>query len=129
MSPYPAQPETPTRPVIRKMTMTRISSLFVATTLAILPIAAFAQQNVAPAKNAAPVGMTAMAPTGTAPITAAPTTEKTSKSPTAKVIQPANPDVRNGMPGAKARVHGMNTVRPSHAKPAATGKIADPAES
>ena len=34
--------------------MTRISSLFVATALAILPISAFAQQNAVPAKTTTP---------------------------------------------------------------------------
>ena len=48
--------------------MTRISSLFVATTLAILPIGAFAQQNADPVKTAAPTSMTTAAPTSTAPV-------------------------------------------------------------
>ena len=42
--------------------MNRISSLFVATTLAILPISAFAQQDAAPAKTAAPSTVISTAP-------------------------------------------------------------------
>jgi hypothetical protein len=48
--------------------MTRISSLFVATTLAILPIGAFAQQNAAPVKTTAPTTMTTTAPAVTAQV-------------------------------------------------------------
>ena len=62
MWPYPPQPETTKPPAHRKTTMTRMSSLFVASTLAILPISAFAQPTAAPAKTTEPATMTTTTP-------------------------------------------------------------------
>ena len=54
--------------------MTRISSLFVASTLALLPIGAFAQTTVAPGKTTAPTGMTSTVPTAGVPTAGVPVT-------------------------------------------------------
>jgi hypothetical protein len=94
--------------------MTRISSLFLATTLAILPVAAFAQQTAAPAKTVAPTSITAPSP-------AAPAAAKT-----AAVTQPVKYDVK---PAAKTEVHGMNAVTSHHAKANVPAKTAEPAKS
>jgi hypothetical protein len=139
--------------------MTRISSLFVATTLAILPISAFAQQNAVPVKTAAPVTMTTAAPATTAPIvdktatakvpalttpalatpsTTPPATTPTATTPTAttptatttaNVTQPAKSDVKVPATGKKTEVHGMNTVTSHHAKATVPAKTAEPAKS
>jgi hypothetical protein len=124
--------------------MTRISSLLVATTLAILPISAFAQQNAAPVKTTAPTtGLSSMAPSTTTPVTAS-VAGKTATATTANVTQPVKPalnttdvkttdaksnDVKVPAHGAKTEVHGMNTVNTPHAKAAAPAKTADPAKS
>jgi hypothetical protein len=93
----------------RKTTMTRISSFFVAPTLAILPISAFAQQTAALAQTAEAAGIMTTAPNAAAPASSNTTTTTTA--------QPAKPDVNTSTPGAKTAVHGMNTVTtPSHAK-------------
>jgi len=102
--------------------MTRISSLFIATTLAILPVSAFAQTATAPAKDAAPTGIMSTAPATPAP---GKSTDKT----TANVIQSAKPDVKAATPGAKTEVHSMNTVNPHHAKTPVPGKTAEPSKS
>ncbi len=81
--------------------MTRISSLLVASTLAILPISAFAQQAAAPAKTAEPTAVT----------TTAPTSAKT----------PA--------PVAKTETHGMSATKMHHAKTGVPAKTAEPAKS
>ena len=128
--------------------MTRISSLIVATTLAILPLSAFAQQNAAPVKTAAPTSMTsatpaaattATAPTAigpvttgpvtTGPVTAGPAIGKTTTSATAKVIQPTKSDVTTTVPAAKSEVHGMNPITSHHAKVHVPAKAAEPARS
>jgi hypothetical protein len=118
--------------------MTRISSMFLATTLAILPIGAFAETTSAPAKTATPVtgqmtaAPTAVAPGGAASSTVAPTgitkpavTATTdAKSTDAKVAKPdvkstdpkvAKPDVKTPATGAKTDVHGSNPVKSHHA--------------
>jgi hypothetical protein len=119
--------------------MTRISSLIVATTLAILPLSAFAQQNATPAKTTAPATITSAAPAtiaGVAPVTAtpavtaaAPVAGKTTATATAKVIQPAKSDVKSPMPAAKTEVHGSNPVTSHHAKANVPTKVAEPAKS
>jgi hypothetical protein len=130
--------------------MTRISNLFVASTLAILPISAFAQQTAAPAKTAAPTSMTTPAPATTAPVTAPMTdktladktladkagTGKTATAPTADVTKPAKPEMKTPAvgtktppQGAKSEVHGMNTGKTHHAKTSIPAKSAEPAKS
>ena len=84
--------------------MTRISSLLVASTLAILPLSAFAQQTGTAAKTAEPTGMTATAP--------AATTTPAAKTPAAKT------------PAAKTETHAMTP----HAK-SNTPVKADPSKS
>jgi hypothetical protein len=88
--------------------MTRISSLFVAASLAILPISAFAQQTATPAQTTAP---TSTAPTSTAPTSTAPTA---SASTTNKPM---------------TKTHGMAAMAHSHAKPKTPTKTAEPAKS
>jgi hypothetical protein len=83
--------------------MTRISSLFVAASLAILPISAFAQQTATPAQTTAP---TSTAPTSTAPTASASTTNK-----------------------PMTKTHGMAAMAHSHAKPKTPTKTAEPAKS
>jgi hypothetical protein len=97
--------------------MTRISSLFLATTLAILPVAAFAQQTPAPAKTVAPAGITAPSPS--APVA----------SKTANVTQPVKSDAKTPAPAAKTEVHGLNSVTSHHAKANVPAKTAEPAKS
>jgi hypothetical protein len=111
--------------------MTRISSLIVASTLAILPISAFAQQTAAPAKTTAPTSMTTATP-ATAPVdskTAASVNSKTVAPVDSKTTAPvdgktaaattttkaAKPEVKTPTT-EKNQVHGMNTVAPHHAK-------------
>ncbi len=103
--------------------MTRISSLFVASALAILPVGAFAQQTAAPAKTAAPAAMTTT--NTTAPV-AGKTTATTSTAPTstATVVQPAKPDAKTPAVGTKGQVHGMNAVKAHHAKATVPAKSA-----
>jgi hypothetical protein len=106
--------------------MTRISSLLVASALAILPIGAFAQQAAAPAKATAPAAMTAPTNT-TAPVagkTAATSMAPTSMAPTATAnsTQPAKPDAKAPVVGTKNQVHGMNTVKTHHAKASVPAK-------
>ena len=99
--------------------MTRISSLFAASALAILPISAFAQQTTAPAKPAEPSGMTATAPNTTAPNTTAPVTGKAASM--------AKPDVKTS---TKTQVHGMNTkTSPHDTKTNAPANTAEPTKS
>jgi hypothetical protein len=83
--------------------MTRISSLFVAASLAILPISAFAQQTATPAQTTAP---SSTAPTSTAPTASASTTNK-----------------------PMTKTHGMAAMAHSHAKPKTPTKTAEPAKS
>jgi hypothetical protein len=109
--------------------MTRISSLLVASTFAILPLSAFAQQTAAPLKTAAPAGMTATAPATTAPVSG-----KAAPAATADVTKPAKPEVKTPAVGAKSDapksdVHGMNTVKTPHAKTGVPAKTAEPAKS
>ena len=92
--------------------MTRISSLFVAATLAILPISAFAQQNPTPAKAATPPGVTIQAPAVTAPVAS-----KETSNTTAKVTESAKPVTKTSTHGMKTAMHGMKPVHPHHAKP------------
>jgi hypothetical protein len=106
--------------------MNRISSLFVASTLAVLPISAFAQQTAAPVKTAPPATMTTTAPVTTAP---APVAGRAAPTPTADVARPAKPDVKTPAAGSKSEVHGMNTVRTHHAKTSVPTKSAEPAKS
>jgi hypothetical protein len=110
--------------------MTRISSLLVASTLAILPISAFAQQTVAPAKTAEPTGMTTTAP-ATGSVTAKTDTTATTPKPEAKAATtPATKrDVKTPATGAKSEVHGMNTTTTGHAKTTVPAKPVAPAKS
>jgi hypothetical protein len=100
--------------------MTRISSLFVASTLAILPISAFAQETAMPAKTTAPTGITTAAPGTNAPVTG--------KTTTTTMTQPAKPDAKTSAPGGKSEVHGMNTV-PHHTKANVPATTAEPTKS
>jgi hypothetical protein len=100
--------------------MTRISSLFVATTLAILPIGAIAQPTVAPAKTTSPTALTTTAP-ATAPVTG-----KTAASTTADVGQPAKTSVKHG---TKTEVHGMNGVNTPNTRTGVPAKTTEPAKS
>lgn len=116
--------------------MTRISSLIVATTLAILPLSAFAQQNATPAQSVAPTAMTSATPSVATPSTVtpavtatAPVTGKTATAATAKMIQPAKSDVKVPLPAAKTEVHGSNPVISHHAKAAVAPKTAEPSKS
>jgi hypothetical protein len=102
--------------------MTRVSSLFFAATMAILPISGFAQTPTAPAKDATPTGMTSAAPATPTPIAG-----KTSGTPTANVIQPAKSNVKTVASGGKTDAHGV--VNPHHAKTAVPAKTVDPAKS
>jgi hypothetical protein len=87
--------------------MTRTRSLLVASTLAILPLSAFAQQPVAPAKTADPTVTTS---------TTAPVAGKTA------VATPAKPEVKTPVAGPKSEVHGLNTNTTHHAKVVAPAK-------
>ncbi len=92
--------------------MTRISSIFVASALVVLPISAFAQQNAAPAKTAAPnTAVSPMAPSPTAPGSNKAAAEDAAK-PASKATHATNSDLQTS--GSKTEVHGMNTVK-SHA--------------
>jgi hypothetical protein len=109
--------------------MKRISSLIVASTLAILPIAAFAQPTTAPVKTTAPTtATTSVQPNasadskGIAPASGKAATAMDSKSNTAdgKATTPATkPDAKAT---EKSQVHGMNTVGAHHAKPVVPAK-------
>ena len=120
--------------------MTRISSLILATTLAILPVAAFAQ--TAPAKSVTPTGITApdadktvadKAMTDKA-IVGKPATDKTvaDKAGVAKsttMAQPAKTDAKTPAGNAKTEIHGMNGVNTHHAKVQVPAKTAEPTKS
>jgi hypothetical protein len=101
--------------------MTRISSLLIASTLAILPLSAFAQPAATQAKPAEPTAMTAPATAKTA--VTAPEGSKPAVTATAK------PEVKTPATGVKTDVHGMNTTSTGHAKPAVPAKPVDPAKS
>jgi hypothetical protein len=108
--------------------MTRISNLFVASTLAFLPISAFAQQTATPVKTAAPTNMTSPAPV-TAPAAGKAATGKSVTAPTADVTKPANPALKTPAVGTKTQVHGMNTVKTHHIKTSVPAQTAEPAKS
>lgn len=119
--------------------MTRISSLFVATTLALLPIGAFAQTTAAPVKGTAPASTTSVTPATTVPDTgkavgdkmgAVKTTGATAPATaTANVAQPAKPSAVTPTHSAKPEVHGMNGASTHHAKMTAPVKAAESAKS
>jgi hypothetical protein len=109
--------------------MTRISSLIVASTLAILPIGAFAQPSTAPAKTTAPATMATSAPASTPADskTVAPANSKAAATMDTKTAVPtdskaAMTPAKSAKPDAKTQatdknqVHGMNTVNTHHAK-------------
>jgi hypothetical protein len=104
--------------------MTRISSLFVATTLAVLPISAFAQPAAAPAKDAAPSSITSPGPAQTAPVAG-----KSASSTTAKMTPPAKDGIKTDVPVAKAEMHGMSTDKAHSAKTTVPAKTAEPGKS
>lgn len=81
--------------------MNRISRLFAATALAVMPISAFAQQNAAPA-------------------TAAPATAQTMSKGSDTVAPPAKTDVKTPTHSTKSEVHGMNGVKSHEAKSSTT---------
>jgi hypothetical protein len=94
--------------------MTRISSLLVASTLAMLPIGAFAQPAAAPAKTAAPTSMTTSTQTtATAPVGS----KSTSAAATA-----AKPDVKTQPGETKTQVHGSGSATTPAAKPIVPSK-------
>lgn len=107
--------------------MTRISSLLVASTLAILPISAFAQQTAAPAKTAEPAPVTTAT---TAPITGRTGVTMTTVNPGVKTTTAATatPDVKTSATGAKTEAQGMNATT-THSKTTAPAKPAEPAKS
>lgn len=120
--------------------MTRISSLFVATALAILPISAFAQQNAVPAKTTTPNATMSAAPVTTPTQGAiadgksvdakmAPTAASANMAAT--TTQPAKHNGKTNTSGSKTEVHGMNNAKPHDGKTGvpATGKAAEPAKS
>ena len=89
--------------------MTRISSLFVASTLALLPIGAFAQTTVAPGKTTAPTGMTSTVPTAGVPTAGVPTAGvPTAGVPTAGVPTAGVPTA--GVPTAGVPTAGVPTA-------------------
>jgi hypothetical protein len=100
--------------------MTRISSLLVTSALAILPISAFAQTTVAPAKTAESSAVT----------TTAPMTGKTATATTPAAKEAATkPDAKTPAPGAKTAMHGLDKDTTGHSKTPAPVKTADPAKS
>ena len=101
--------------------MTRIPSLLLASALAILPVAAFAQQNAAPLKSAEPTDATNVAPAVTAP--------GTNKTATTATNSPAQPDSKTEATGTKTDIHGMSIVHAHHAKVNVPAKTAKPARS
>jgi hypothetical protein len=122
--------------------MTRITSLFAATTLAILPISAFAQQDTAPAKTAAPNAVISPAPANSSTPLAGKTADgKSADGKTTATIAPANTaamatqpakhDGKTNMSGGKAAMHGVNGTQSHDSKTAtpATGKTAEPTKS
>jgi hypothetical protein len=88
--------------------MTRTCSLLVASTLAILPLSAFAQQAVAPSKTTDP--------TVTTTTTTAPVAGKTATA------TPAKPEVKTPAAGTKTGMHGLNTNTTHHTKVVAPAK-------
>jgi hypothetical protein len=103
--------------------MTRFSSLLIASTLAILPLSAFAQQAATTAKTAEPTAMTTTAPAmGKAAVT-------TPVSGKAAVTATTKPDVKIPATGAKSEVHGMNTTTTGRAKTTVPAKPVEPAKS
>jgi hypothetical protein len=106
--------------------MKRISSLLVASGLAILPISAFAQQTATPGKAAAePTGMTTAPPNVTAPVSG----DKTATSATTHMAKPVKPDAKTPAAGTKGEVHGSNTINPHNTKTTAPAKTAEPTKS
>ena len=94
--------------------MTRISSLFVATSLAILPLSAFAQTAAQPAATA-PAKTAAPAPASTTSATVAPN-KTTSTAPEVKTPEQAK----------KKDMHSQNT---HHEKTGVPAKTAEPSKS
>lgn len=138
--------------------MTRISSLLFATTLAILPLSAFAETGITPKVLAptgiapagiAPMGIT-LAKTATpasvtgAPKVTAPAVEKTAaekmgtdrtgtdKMTSEKAVtatQPTKPEMKTEAAGIRPVAHPTNTDRPHHAKVNVHPKTAEPVKS
>jgi hypothetical protein len=106
--------------------MTRISSLFVATTLAILPISAFAQQNAVPVKTAAPVTMTTAAPATTAPIV-----DKTATAKVPALTTPALATPSTTPPATTPTATTPTATTPTATTPTATttANVTQPAKS
>ena len=100
--------------------MTRISSLILATTLAILPVAAFAQ--TAPAKSVTPTGITA-------PVADKTVADKAGVAKSTTMAQPAKTDAKTPAGNAKTEIHGMNGVNTHHAKVQVPAKTAEPTKS
>lgn len=110
--------------------MTRISSLLIASALAILPLSAFAQQAATTAKTPEPTAMTTTAPTA-GPVTGKTGTTVTTAKPEAKGAATATtkPEVKTPATGAKSEVHGMNTTTTGHSKTTAPAKPVEPSKS
>ncbi len=92
--------------------MTRISSLLVASTLAILPISAFAQQTAVPAKPTAPAAVTTSVQ-DTAPVagkTATTTTAKASKPDAKTPAMDTGNQAADAKTGGKAPATGAKTT-------------------
>jgi hypothetical protein len=124
--------------------MSRISSLFIASTLVILPISAFAQQTATPLKTGAPSGVMSATPTSDNAAIDKTATDKTGSdkagtdktaatvapaTATAKVNPMVKPSVKATTQGVKTEVHGMKTVNAHHARAHVPAKTAEPTKS
>ena len=125
--------------------MTRFSSLLLAGSLAILPVAAFAQPNAAPAKTAVtdPAPVTAPMATGsttTGAMARTPTANSSLAQPSAPVTHMSKTDVKTPNAGVKTSNPGVRTAvstkdtKSAHAKlgatvPATPAKTAEPGKS
>jgi hypothetical protein len=109
--------------------MTRISSLLIASTLAILPLSAFAQQAATTAKTAEPTAMSTTTPT-TGSVTGKTGTTVTTTKPEAKAATTATtkPEVKTPAAGAKSEIHGMSTTT-DHTKSTVPAKPVEPGKS
>jgi hypothetical protein len=105
--------------------MKRISSLFVASSLVVLPLSAFAQQAAAPGKTAESAGTTTAAPNATAPAGGT----KSATAATANMAKSGKPEVKTPAIGTKGEVHGMNAVNPHNTKAIAPAKTSEPTKS
>ena len=97
--------------------LTFASSGLVASGLAILPVAAFAQATTAPAKatSTAPAAAQTTAPAMTSGKTAAPMAPSTATTPAPAMAGTAKSDLKAPAHDGKTEVHGMNASKTHHA--------------